>query len=80
MWLYLTGHREADLRRQARIYQRNRTTLWPTGQISAPAFPPLYRVALAANGTSYGTDVVLPPSPKEQTDNPLYGGCYDQDP
>jgi hypothetical protein len=80
MWLYLTGHREADLRRMARLYQRDPATLWPTGRISAPAFPPLYITALASDGTLYGTDLVFLPSPNEKTNNSLFGGCYDFDP
>jgi len=80
MWLYMTGHREGDLRRLARIYHRDATTLWPHGVISAPAFPPLYSSSLTENGTFYGSDMVLGPDPVEAQRNHLYGGCYDQDP
>jgi len=80
MWLYLTGHREGDLRRLAHIYNRNPSTLWPTGTIVAPAFPPAYSAPLASNGTHYGPDVVYAPDPNEKQNNPLYGGCYDTNP
>lgn len=80
MWLYLTGHREGDLRRMARLYQRDPSTLWPTGIISSPAFPPLYSTPPAINGTPYGQDVVFLPSANEKKNNPLYGGCYDTNP
>jgi hypothetical protein len=80
MWLYMTGHREGDLRRLAHVYHRDPSTLWPHGTISAPAFTPLYSAALAENGTSYGSDMVLGPDPSETKLNPLYGGCYDLDP
>jgi len=80
MWLYMTAHREADLRRLAHVYHRDPTTLWPVGLVSAPAFSPLYRQALPENGTYYGSDVVLAPDPTEQQLNPLYGGCYDRNP
>jgi hypothetical protein len=80
MWLYMTGHREGDLRRLVRIYHRDAETLWPHGVISAPAFSPLYSSSLPENGTFYGSDVVLGPDPVEAQRNHLYGGCYDQDP
>jgi hypothetical protein len=80
MWLYMTGHREGDLRRLAHIYHRDPATLWPKGIVSAPAFSPLYRTALAVNGTLYGGDMVLSPDPTEVTRNSLYGGCYDRNP
>jgi len=80
MWLYLTGHRQGDLRRMAHLYHRSATTLWPTGTISAPAFPPLYTDPLQNNGTQYGRDVVWAPDPEEQKTNPLYGGCFDTNP
>jgi len=80
MWLYLTGHRLADLRRLAHIYHRDPETLWPTGLISSPAIPPLVDSPLPTDGTYYGADVVLQPSPEEQKNNALYGGCYDFEP
>ena len=80
MWLYLTGHREGDLRRLARVYQRDPETLWPTGTIVSPAFPGVTGAALAENGTIYGADVVFGTDPNESVTNTLYGGCYDFNP
>lgn len=78
MWLYLTGHREGDLRRLASLYHRNPNTLWPDGVYSAPAFPSVGVGAKPA--VPYGTDVVFRPDQSERTNNPLYGGCYDLNP
>jgi hypothetical protein len=80
MWLYLTGHREGDLRRLARVYNRDPNTLWPSGTILAPAFPPTFPSALVESGQPYGTDMVFGPDVNEQLRNPLYGGCYDTNP
>jgi len=80
MWLYLTGHREGDLRRLARIYQRDPATLWPTGIISSPAFPPLQYDPGPNNGLFYGQDMVFPPAADETVNNPLYQGCYNKNP
>jgi len=80
MWLYMTGHREGDLRRLAHVYHRDPTTLWPTGTVVAPAFPPLYYSDLPENNTTYGSDMVLTPEPTEMERNSLYGGCYDREP
>jgi len=80
MWLYLTGHREGDLRRMAHVYNRPPETLWPTGTMYAPPFSPLYDQTLAENGKPYGPDVVFAPDPNEQLRNPLYGGCYNTNP
>jgi len=80
LWLYLTGHREGDFRRLARIYQRDPHTLWPSGRVHAPAFPPLYSQPLQSNDTFYGNDVVFVPSPSEKQNNPLYTGCNNLSP
>jgi hypothetical protein len=80
MWLYLTGHREGDLRRMARIYNRDPETLWPTGTISIPAYPQLWPLPGSQDGTIYGSDVVYGPDVNEHLRNPLYGGCYDTNP
>jgi len=80
MWLYLTGHREGDLRRMAHVYDRDPNTLWPTGIMSVPAFPPLFTDPGIENGQRYGPDVVYGPDPNEKLNNPLYGGCYDTNP
>jgi len=82
MWLYMTAHREGDLRRLAHVYHRDATTLWPTGTYLNPAFPPLYNNPPSSNVslTTYGNNMVLLPDPSEQARNPLYGGCYDRNP
>ena len=80
MWLYLTGHREGDLRRMAHVYNRNPNTLWPTGIMSEPAYPDLFPHIGTENGVRYGTDVVYGPDVNERARNPLYGGCYDTNP
>jgi len=80
LWLYMTGHREGDLRRLAHIYHRDPTTLWPHGTISAPAFSPLYTRPLAMNGTAYGTATVFLPDSSDVQYTPGYAGCYDQNP
>lgn len=82
MWLYLTGHRQGDLRRLVRRYGRAVSDLWPTGLYQNPGFPPLVKTA-STHGTQYGGDVVFTPNTRnsdEQTLNPLYNGCLSQDP
>lgn len=79
MWLYLTGHRQGDLRRMARHYGRPRETLWPTGTYVNLGFPPNIGVA-TTHGTAYGSDVVFTPNPSEQLSNNLYQGCFSLDP
>lgn len=79
MWLYLTGHRQGDLRRLARIYDRDPGTLWPTGTYVNAGFPP-FTQAVTTHGTSYGSDVVFKPNASEQLNNPRYAGCFDLDP
>jgi len=80
MWLYLTGHREGDLRRMAHVYSRAPNTLWPIGFMYSPAYPPLFRTPSKDNGLPYGTDVVFAPDVNEQLRNPLYGGCDNTNP
>jgi len=80
MWLYLTGHREGDMRRLVRVYHRVANTVWPTGVISSPAFLPLWSQPGGDNGTRYGNDTVYQPDPQERVQNTLYGGCYDTTP
>ena len=80
MWLYLTAHREADFRRLARVYHRDQGTLWPTGIYHSPSFPDLDIRNPTIDGTQYGSAVVLGPDASEQTNNSLYGGCYDLNP
>lgn len=82
MWLYLTGHRQGDLRRLVRRYGRSASNLWPTGVYQNAGFPPRILTA-TTHGTQYGGDVVFTPNTvfsDEQTLNPLYNGCLSQDP
>jgi hypothetical protein len=66
-WLFLTGHRQGDLRRLVRQYSVNRETVYPTGAYLAP-------------GTGrYGTDVVAPIPPTESA-NPDFHGCLSNEP
>jgi len=80
MWLYLTGHREGDLRRMAHVYHRDAETLWPTGTMMEPAYPDWFPSPGVENGSQYGHDTVYGPDVAEHTRNPLYGGCYDTNP
>jgi hypothetical protein len=66
-WLFLTGHRQGDLRRLVRQYGRDVESIYPTG---------LYA---GANG-GYGTDVTLPVPIAERVSNPLFTGCVSRDP
>ena len=62
-WLYLTGHRQGDLRRLIRNYGRPTATVYPTG--SYPLFGSFSR---------YGSDVTAP-IPGSERANPLFHGC-----
>jgi hypothetical protein len=63
-WLFLTGHRQGDLRRLVRNYNRSQQIVYPTG----PYF---------GGVGSYGTDVNLP-IPAGERDNPLFHGCLNR--
>jgi hypothetical protein len=65
-WLYLTGHRNGDLRRMIRQYGRDQATLYPSG----PYTPSNRLVAL------YGTNFVVPIPDAERNNNPRYNGCF----
>ena len=65
-WLFITGHRQGDLRRLIRQYHRRQEHVYPTG---------FYQGALAA----YGTDITAPIPPSERL-NPLFTGCLNRDP
>jgi hypothetical protein len=77
-WLFLTGHRQGDLRRMARLYGRRPADLWPTGTYSNPGFPPLVAPS-KTDGVKYGNSVVFDPT-FESTYNPKYDGCFNLDP
>lgn len=61
-WLFLTGHRQGDLRRLVRNYGRPQQTVYPTG------------VYFGGYGF-YGTDVNIPIPFANEQPNPLYHGC-----
>lgn len=61
-WLYLTGHRQGDLRRLVRQYGRSSTSVFPTGSYQG------------AHG-SYENDVTLPIPAAEMVANPKFTGC-----
>jgi hypothetical protein len=65
-WLFITGHRQGDLRRLIRQYHRRQENVYPTG---------LYAGGLSA----YGNDVTAPIPPNERV-NPLFTGCINRDP
>ncbi|MBX6330971.1 MAG: hypothetical protein IRY91_03890 [Gemmatimonadaceae bacterium] len=67
-WLFLTGHRQGDLRRLVRQYGRDQVTVYPTGQYGPGS----------GSGT-YGNDVNAPVPPDEESTNPLYHGCLNRD-
>jgi hypothetical protein len=63
-WLYLTGHREGDLRRMIRNYGVSPNAVYPSGRY------PLFGVF-----QHYGTDVNVP-IPLEEYANPRFTGCF----
>jgi hypothetical protein len=65
-WLFITGHRQGDLRRLIRQYHRRQEDVYPTG---------FYEGGLSA----YGTDVTAPIPPVERL-NPQFTGCINRDP
>jgi hypothetical protein len=63
-WLFLTGHRQGDLRRVVRHYGRPQNMVYPTGS---------YYGGLG----SYGRNVNIP-IPGDERINPLFHGCLDR--
>lgn len=64
-WLFLTGHRQGDLRRLVRQYGRTAAAVYPRGTYYG--------------GTStYGGYVNAPIPPTERTSNPRSSGCFDR--
>lgn len=61
-WLFLTGHRQGDLRRLIRQYERRQDQVYPVGRYLAPG------------AGQYGTDVTAP-IPSQEYVNPLFHGC-----
>ena len=76
MWLFLTGHREGDMRRMVRWYPLafDINSVWPAGEYVNAGTANAY-TATNTNNTSYGPDVVLVPNPNERLTNSLYQGC-----
>ncbi len=66
-WLYMTGHRQGDLRRLIREYGRLAGTIYPRGPYSL------------GSGRLYGDRVVAPVPEGERRLNPKYTGCIDHD-
>jgi hypothetical protein len=64
-WLFLTGHRQGDMRRLIRQYLRNPESVYPHG-----AYP-------GGVGT-YGTAVTAPIPAKERAYNPKFTGCLNR--
>jgi hypothetical protein len=69
-WLYLTGHREGDLRRLVRQYNYSVDAVYPWGLYPWPS----------AARVSYGDLVVIPVPAQEKEKNVLYNGCVSLDP
>ena len=61
-WLFLTGHRQGDLRRLIRQYGLSQERVYPTGSYLAPG------------AGQYGSDVTAP-IPSLEYVNPLFHGC-----
>jgi hypothetical protein len=67
-WLFMTGHRQGDLRRMIRQYNRTQTQVYPSG---------VY-LGGAVSGGVYGNDVNAP-VPSSEHINPLFHGCFNRD-
>ena len=64
-WLFLTGHRQGDMRRLIREYGRAAEAVYPTGRY------------LGAGG-AYGSDVTAPIPASERAYNPKFKGCINR--
>jgi hypothetical protein len=64
-WLFLTGHRQGDLRRLIRQYGRTQDHVYPIGLYTAPGHG------------QYGVEVTVPVPPTESP-NPYFTGCVDR--
>jgi len=72
-WLFLTGHRQGDLRRLVRSvdrggYGRSQDQVYPTGTYPNTTL-----------GELYGSDVTAPIPAAERTSNPKFTGCITRD-
>ncbi|HEY9514748.1 MAG TPA: hypothetical protein VIQ74_03630 [Gemmatimonadaceae bacterium] len=61
-WLFVTGHRQGDMRRLVREYGRDPETVYPTG-----SYP---------SGGIYGEDVTAAIPAQEGLYNPKFAGCF----
>jgi hypothetical protein len=64
-WLFLSGHRQGDMRRLIRQYHLDADAVYPTG-----AYPPGEGIDV------YGEDVTAPVPSAERINNPLFAGCF----
>lgn len=64
-WLFLTGHRQGDLRRLIRRYGLPQEQVYPVGP-----YPGAYN--------SYGTAVTAPIPGAERISNPMFKGCFNR--
>jgi hypothetical protein len=64
-WMYLTGHRQGDLRRLVRQYGRTVASVYPVGT--------------AINGVPYGSATVFDIS-EDEANNPNFHGCLNTNP
>ena len=64
-WLFLTGHRQGDLRRVARNDRRPQQMLYPSG--------------FYLGGGTYGSDVTIPVPSSEEQGNSKYSGCFSRE-
>jgi starch-binding outer membrane protein, SusD/RagB family len=72
-WLYLTGHRLADMRRLVRQYGRSAGSVFPSGPYSRLQHADL---APRVDGT-YGSDVNFP-VPFDERNNPNFTDCLNR--
>lgn len=72
-WLFGTGTRLGDLRREIRQYGRDQASVFPSGSYTnGSGFTPPFPI------TTYGTDVSLTLPTQVPTTNPHYRGCLDK--
>ncbi|MEP2774016.1 MAG: hypothetical protein ABJH05_17810 [Fulvivirga sp.] len=64
-WLYSTGHRQGDLRRLVRVYNRDLSDVFPWGAYF--------------KGGEYASNVTFP-VPQSEANNPNYEACLDTNP
>lgn len=65
-WLYFDGHRQGDLRRLVRQYDRDAESIYPSG---------FYGPSGETLNVRYGGDVTIPVPKSESSLNPFYNGC-----